>query len=70
MVQLRQALDRELLWDRGIDVLVLCTISEDFVENVVGEGGLILEEYFQSLLHPVERGRLPSKLNCILAIRL
>lgn len=65
MIQFWQPLNRELLWNRSINILILSIISEYLVKNVIGQWSLILQEYLESLLHSVKWSWFPHKLNDI-----
>ena len=54
MVQLRKALDRELLWKVGIYVLILSVVAKYLIENIVRDGGLVLQENLEGLFHSIK----------------
>ena len=62
-VEFGQALHRESLGNLNVNVLLRSAVTEDFVEDVIRDRGLVFQEDFESLLHSVEGCRFPHKLD-------
>ena len=52
-----------------IDKLVLSVVAKELIENVIRERCLILQEYFQCLLHTVKRCRFPNEFDRKFSLR-
>ena len=51
-----------------LQILVLCVVAQDFVEDVLTNTCLVFEEDLECVFHPVKTSRLPNKLDRELVI--
>lgn len=62
MIEVGQALGSETLWQLAFDGDILYLVTQQFVVNVAGHGGLIHRKSLQGALHPAATKHKSSSL--------